>query len=284
MFQEKGALYIVATPIGNLADMSQRAIEVLREVTQIAAEDTRRTARLLKHFDIDTPCLALHEHNERELCGRLVKRMGQGESIALVSDAGTPLLSDPGFHLVRAATEAGIRVTPVPGPSALVAALCAAGLPTDRFCFEGFLSSKAAARRKQLEARRAATATLVYYEAPHRILATLEAMVEVFGADRPMVLARELTKTFETFLRGSIEEVLTKVRDDPDQQKGEMVILIHGAPPSESGEIDPATEKLLIVLLEELPLKQATALAAKISGVKKNVLYQRALEIQAKRG
>ena len=284
MFQEKGALYIVATPIGNLADMSQRAIEVLREVSQIAAEDTRRTARLLRHFGIDTPCLALHEHNEREVCPRLVARMQQDRSIALVSDAGTPLLSDPGFHLVRAAIGAGIRVIPVPGPSALVTALCAAGLPTDHFCFEGFLSSKATARRKQLDARRTTTATLVYYEAPHRILATLEAMAEAFGADRTMVLARELTKTFETFLRGSIGEVLARVRADPDQQKGEMVLLVHGAPTPEPDAIDPATLRLLEILLEELPLKQAAALAARISGVKKNVLYQRALRQGEGRG
>ena len=284
MFLEKGALYIVATPIGNLADMSQRAIDVLSHATLIAAEDTRRTGQLLKHFNINTACLAVHEHNERDICERLIGRLMNDESIALVSDAGTPLLSDPGFHLVRAAQEAGIRVIPIPGPSALVTALSAAGLPTDHFCFEGFLSSKAGVRHKQLESRKTVSETLIYYEAPHRILATLETMLDVFGANRPMVLAREMTKTFETFLRGTIGEVLQRVRDDSNQQKGEMVILLHGAPIPDAAEVDPQTDRLLTLLLEELPVKQAARLAARISGKKKNILYKRALEIQGGSG
>jgi len=257
VIRENGVLHVVATPIGNLGDLSQRAIEVLRRADLIAAaEDTRHTARLLRAYGIETPCIAVHEHNEREKVPRLVERLQQGESIALVSDAGTPLLSD----------------------SALVAALSASGLPTDRFCFEGFLPAKSAARRKRLEELKQAPVTLIFYESPHRILATLDDLADVFGPNRPMVLARELTKTFETFLRGTIDEVRQQVQADPQQQKGEMVLLLEGAPTPVAEAIDPATERLLAILLEELPLRQAAALAARISGIKKNVLYQFALQ------
>ncbi len=260
--------------------MSQRAIAVLREADLIAAEDTRHTARLLQAHGIATPCLAVHEHNERDMVPKLIARLQQGESIALVSDAGTPLVSDPGYHLVRAAIEAGIPVVPVPGPSAIVTALSAAGLPTDRFCFEGFLPARGAARRKRLEALRQSPVTLVFYESPHRILDSLQDMREVFGPDRPMVLARELTKTFETFLRGTIAEVLERVQADPDQRRGEMVVLIGGAEAAaETSAID--TERLLAILTEELPVRQAAALAARITGQKKNRLYQQALALQS---
>ncbi len=277
---DTGVLYVVATPIGNLGDLSQRAMTVLREAAVIAAEDTRHTARLLHAHGIDTPCIAVHEHNERDIVPKLIARLQQGESIALVSDAGTPLVSDPGYHLVRAAIDAGIRVVPVPGPSALVAALSASGLPTDRFCFEGFLPAKAAARRKRLERLRAATATLIFYESPHRILDTLDDLLAVFGSDRPLVLARELTKTFETFLRGTVADVRERVRADPDQRRGEMVLLLRGAEEadSDSATIDP--ERLLAILLEALPVKQAAALAARITGGKKNQLYRQALALQ----
>lgn len=278
MILEKGALYVVATPIGNLGDLSQRAIEVLQGVSVIAAEDTRHTRRLLQQFDINTDCLALHEHNERKLCASLVLRLQQGETIALVSDAGTPLLSDPGFHLVREISAAGLPVIPVPGPSAIMAALSAAGLPTDRFCFEGFLPSKAAARRTRLEALSQTTVTQIFFEAPHRILATLTDMQQIFGAERQAVLARELTKTFETFLRGSLAEIQQQVSEDKDQQKGEMVLLVHGAAPPGSEGIDPETERVLNILLRELTVKQAAALAAEITGVKKNLLYQQAIK------
>ena len=278
MILEKGALYVVATPIGNLGDLSHRAIEVLQGVTVIAAEDTRHTRRLLQQFEINTDCLALHEHNERKVTASLLARMEQGDSIALVSDAGTPLLSDPGYHLVREAAVHGLRVIPVPGPSAIMAALSAAGLPTDRFCFEGFLPSKAAARCGRLQALRQATATLVFFEAPHRILATLTDMQSIFGADRQAVLARELTKTFETFLRGSLEEIHQRVSEDPNQQKGEIVMLVHGASPVERNGIDPETERVLNILLQDLPVKQAATLAAEITGVKKNLLYQQAIK------
>lgn len=275
---EKGALYVVATPIGNLGDLSHRAIEVLQGVTVIAAEDTRHSQRLLQQFEINTDCLALHEHNERKVTASLLARMQQGDSIALVSDAGTPLLSDPGYHLVHEATALGLRVIPVPGASAIMAALSAAGLPTDRFCFEGFLPSKAAARCRRLEALQQATVTLVFFEAPHRILATLADMQRIFGADRQAVLARELTKTFETFLRGSLDEIYQQVNEDQNQQKGEIVMLVHGASPIERNGIDPETERVLNILLQDLPVKQAAALTAEITGVKKNLLYQQAIK------
>ena len=280
VIRENGVLYVVATPIGNLGDLSQRAINVLREVAVIAAEDTRYTARLLHAHGIDTPCVAVHEHNEREKVPQRIERLLQGESLALVSDAGTPLVSDPGYHLVRAAIKAGIRVVPVPGPSALIAALSASGLPTDRFCLEGFLPARATARRKRLEGLRTATVTLVFYESPHRILDTLDDLLAVFGPDRPLVLARELTKTFETFLRGTVAEVREQVCADPDQRRGEMVLLLKGAetPGREDTLLDE--ERLLATLLEELPVSQAAALAARITGGKKNRLYQRALELQ----
>lgn len=278
MILEKGALYVVATPIGNLGDLSQRAIEVLNNVAVIAAEDTRHTRRLLQQFEINTDCLALHEHNERKLTAALLQRLQQGESIALVSDAGTPLLSDPGYHLVREAGLANLQVIPVPGPSAIMAALSAAGLPTDRFCFEGFLPSKAAARGSRLEALAGVTVTLVFFEAPHRILATLEDMQRIFGAEREAVLARELTKTFETFLRGSLAEIFQRVSEDENQQKGEIVLLVHGASVAERSGIDPEAERVLNILLRELSVKQAAALASEITGVKKNLLYQQAIK------
>lgn len=284
MFPEKGALYIVATPIGNLADMSQRAKDVLSTVSVIAAEDTRRTANLLRQFNITARCQALHEHNEREVSQHLIERLNRGENLALVSDAGTPLLSDPGFHLVRAAIETGIKIIPIPGASALITALCAAGLPTDHFCFEGFLSSKAGTRLKQLEALQSIRTTLVFYEAPHRVLVTLAAMREVFGGDRSMVLARELTKTFETFLRGTIDQVLDQVRNDPDQQKGEMVILVHGAPALAGDTPSSETIRILTLLLQQLPVKQAATLAAEITGEKKNLLYKYALQLGQQAG
>ncbi len=280
MILEKGVLYVVATPIGNLGDMSQRAIEVLTQVDRIAAEDTRHSGRLLQHFSIDTPTLALHEHNERQVSEKIIASLQQGKSLAVISDAGTPLVSDPGFFLVRAAIEAGIRVIPVPGACAVTAALSVAGLPPDRFHFEGFLPSKAGARKERLEALEADTATLVFYEAPHRILDTLAAMVDVFGGPRQVVIARELTKTFETLLRGPLEQVLEQVRADVNQQKGEMVILLHGAEPPDPHSLNPEAVRVLDILLAELPVKQAASLAARITGIKKNRLYEQAIKKQ----
>lgn len=276
MNSENSALYIVATPIGNLGDMSQRAVEILQQVALIAAEDTRHSARLLQHYAVSTPCVALHEHNEREQSSRLLERLANGESVALISDAGTPLLSDPGFHLVQQARQQGVRVIPVPGPSAVIAALSVSGLPTDCFKFIGFLPAKGAARRRRLAALAAEPCTLAFYESPHRILESLADMGEILGRDRDAVLARELTKTFETVQGASLDELHAFVSRDANQQKGEMVLLVAGAPAVEA-VLDPEVERILGVLLEELPVKQAAALAARITGVKKNQLYQQAL-------
>ncbi len=281
MTAEAGVLYVVATPIGNLGDMTPRAVETLQGVDLIAAEDTRHSGRLLSHFGIGTPAIALHEHNERTQAPRLVARIAAGESLALISDAGTPLLSDPGFHLVRLAREQGIRVVPVPGASALMAALSVSGLPTDRFVFEGFLPAKSGPRRKRLQALAGETRTLIFYEAPHRVRATLEDMAAVVGKGRRAVLARELTKTFETVKDAPLAELATWVRDDTDQQKGEIVLLLAGAPAGEDGDDDSEARRILAVLLEELPLSQASVLAARITGLKKKQLYQLGLSLSA---
>ncbi|OGT21319.1 MAG: 16S rRNA (cytidine(1402)-2'-O)-methyltransferase [Gammaproteobacteria bacterium RBG_16_57_12] len=277
---KSGALFVVATPIGNLADISARALEILARVEVIAAEDTRHTRQLLQHFAITTPCVALHEHNERQQVPGLLVRLQQGERVALVSDAGTPLISDPGFHLVRAARQAGIQVVPIPGASALITALSASGLPSDRFVFEGFLPARGEARRRRLEELQHDTRTLIFYEAKHRILDTLEDMQAVFGAGRESVLARELTKTFETIHQGALQEQLALLARDANQCKGEFVILIAGAAAEQRHEVSVRAERVLAVLLEELPVKQAAALAAKITGGKKNQLYEMALALK----
>jgi len=262
--------------------MSQRACEVLQQVDRIAAEDTRRSGQLLRHFAIKTPALALHEHNERQISEGLVARMQAGETIALVSDAGTPLVSDPGFYLVRLAVRAGIRVIPVPGACALTAALSVAGLATDRFRFEGFLPAKRAARQQRLETLLHEPVTLVFYEAPHRILDMLADMEQVFGGGRSLVLAREITKTFETVLRGGITEVRQQVESDANQQKGEMVVLLEGAKAEQGDDIE--AQRILKILLAQLPVKQAATLASEITGEKKNRLYDLALKLGNKQG
>lgn len=274
-----GTLYVVATPIGNLEDIGARALRVLREVALIAAEDTRHSARLLQHFGIATPLVACHEHNERDQGGRLVGRLLAGEDLALISDAGTPLISDPGYHLVRNARAAGVRVVPVPGACALIAALSAAGLASDRFIFEGFLPTRAAGRRQRLQALVEEPRTLIFYEAPHRLLESLEDMRVLFGDDRPAVLARELTKAFETIKGASLGELCAWVAADSNQQRGECVLLIEGwqAPVGEEA-LSAEALRVLDLLLAELPLKRAAALAAEITGVRKNLLYQQALE------
>jgi len=276
---QAGTLYVVATPIGNLDDIGVRALRVLREVALIAAEDTRHSQRLLQHFGIQTPLAACHEHNERDESGRFLARLQAGEDVALISDAGTPLVSDPGFHLVRQARAAGIRVVPVPGPCALIAALSAAGLPSDRFIFEGFLPARAAGRRARLELLKEESRTLIFYEAPHRILECLEDMQAVFGGGRQAVLARELTKTFETLKGAPLAELCAWVAADSNQQRGECVVLVAGwqAPEGEEA-LSAEALRVLDLLLAELPLKRATALAAEITGVRKNLLYQVALE------
>lgn len=276
-----GTLYVVATPIGNLDDISARMLKTLQNVALIAAEDTRHSARLMQHFGINTPLIACHDHNERDQGLRLVERLLAGESIALISDAGTPLISDPGFHLVRAARAAGVPVVPVPGPCALVAALSAAGLPSDRFVFEGFLPARSSGRRQQLEALCEEPRTLIFYEAPHRLLESLRDMQTVFGDERVVVLARELTKTFETIKGAPLVELCAWVEADSNQQRGECVLLVEGwrAPEGEES-LSAEVLRILQLLLAELPLKRAAALAAEITGVRKNLLYQEALRLQ----
>lgn len=273
-----GTLYIVATPLGNLKDMTQRAIETLQLVDLIAVEDTRHSASLLQQFGISTPTTALHEHNERERAASLIDRLQQGQSIALISDAGTPLISDPGYFLVREAHAAGIRVVPIPGPSALIAALSASGMPTDRFIFEGFLPAKTTACLKRLMDLQKETRTMVFYEAPHRILSLLENMEKAFGSDRRMTIARELTKMFETIRSGKIGELVEWTRNDSNQQRGEFVVLVEGnlTPPSD----DAAAERILTILLESLSVKQAVEIASKMTGERKNSLYEVALKLQ----
>ena len=276
-----GSLYVVATPIGNLDDISARALTILRSVALIAAEDTRHSARLMQHFGIGTPLAACHEHNERDQGGRFLARLLAGDDVALISDAGTPLISDPGYHLVRQARAAGVAVVPVPGACALIAALSAAGLPSDRFIFEGFLPAKAAGRRARLEQVKEEPRTLIFYEAPHRILECLQDMQSVFGDERPALLARELTKTFETLKGMPLAELAAWVAADSNQQRGECVVLVAGwqAPEGEEA-VSAEAMRVLNLLLAEMPLKRAAALAAEITGVRKNLLYQVALEQQ----
>ena len=276
-----GVLYIVATPIGNLDDISRRALQVLEAVPLIAAEDTRHSRKLLAHYGIEARLFALHEHNERFAAEKLLKTLLGGDDVALVSDAGTPLISDPGFYLVRAVRQAGIRVIPLPGPSACIAALSVAGLPTDRFVFEGFLPARSAARKQRLSELATEKRTLVFYESSHRICESLKDMAENMGSERQATVARELTKTFETIRGGSLAELVSWVQADSNQQKGEFVVILQGAP-ARNSDIDETVEQVLTVLLAELPLKQAASLAAKITGLPKNRLYEAGLIIKGK--
>lgn len=279
-----GIVYVVATPIGNLEDLSPRAARLLGEVALIAAEDTRHTARLLRHLGLAVPLLSLHEHNEAARVDQLDERLLRGESIALVSDAGTPLISDPGFVLVRELRRRGRRIVPVPGACALVAALSAAGLPTDRFLFQGFLPAKPGARRQRLEALLERSETLVFYESPHRIRETLEAMAALFDKRR-MVLARELTKTFETFLDGDATSILACMDADPDQTRGEFVIMLAGAEPRDemqSAEVEGSV-LLAALLAEGVGVKQAANVAARLLGGTKKLWYAQAQALKEKR-
>ena len=268
-------LYIVATPLGNLDDISARAKTVLSQVDKIAAEDTRRTQNLLSHLGIHKQTIAYHAFNEHGRTQGILSELEAGASIALVSDAGTPLISDPGYLLVKAAREKGIPVVPVPGPCALVAALCVSGLPTDRFYFEGFLPHKSVARKQVLQNLSQMACTLVFYESPHRILESLNDMFSVMG-DREAVIARELTKTYETVLSGSLSDLIQRVTNDPDQQKGEFVVMVSGLQ-EQPESVQVTADSVLDILLSELPVKQAASLAAKITGQSKNDLYDRAI-------
>jgi len=266
-------LYLVATPIGNLEDISYRAVRILSEADVIAAEDTRHSRVLLSHYNISTPVLALHEHNEERMQDRILGRVSNGEMVALISDAGTPLISDPGFKLVRAARKAGLPVFSIPGPSAVTAALSVAGLPTDRFAFEGFLPSKAVARKRKLEDLNREPRTLVFFESSHRIHAAINDMAAVFGEDRVVAICRELTKKFETVLRAPLKELLQSLADDANQTRGEFVIIVTGFESSESESLSNAM-KMATALLEYMPGSQAARIAAKLNDVPRRDIYR----------
>lgn len=304
-------LYIVATPIGNLTDMTPHAIDILKQVAIIACEDTRTSGKLLSHFGIDTKggktddtkdllshdadhdadttpkqkghnkLWAYHEHNSAVQTPKIIEMIGQGHSVALISDAGTPLVSDPGYQLVQAAHAAGVTVSPIVGASAAIAALSVAGLPSDRFSFIGFLPAKAHGRQKQLATLDTRTETLIFYEAPHRIIASLEDMATIFGAEREVTFCRELTKTFETVHKSTLGNLVDFVKADDNQQRGEIVVVVAGVSAAKDADDISAHDALLQRLLEDLSVKKAAALAADITGVKKNALYQRLLALQA---
>ena len=270
-----GELFIVATPIGNLGDFSQRAIEVLQQVDLIAAEDTRHSGKLLNYFNINTPCFAVHDHNERQKAQEIVAKIHDGKSVALISDAGTPLVSDPGYNLVCACVEADIKITTVPGPCALIAALSISGLASDRFSFHGFLPAKSKGRCDALAELKAVEHTLIFYESPHRIEASLEDFAAVLGGDRPAVLVRELTKNYETALRGTLTELRAALDLDENQRRGEMVLLVAGAEPqAQAVELSEDMQWLARELDQDLSTKRAAELVAKVSGVKKKDVYR----------
>jgi 16S rRNA (cytidine1402-2'-O)-methyltransferase len=274
-------IYIIATPIGNLNDISLRAIEILRTVDVVAAEDTRHSQKLLAHFQIQTTCISYHEHNEKESTDKIIEICKQGKSVALLSDAGTPLISDPGYQVVKAAHAAQIKIIPVPGACAAIAALSVAGLASDRFIFEGFLPAKATARQTRLTQLREETRTLVFYEAPHRIVEMIADACLIFGEAREATIARELTKTFETIHKASLKELCQWLKEDVNQTKGEFVVIVAGIDEIQLQQLQLAkAEKLLKELLSYLPLKKAVQLAVEMTQVPKNVLYELALQYQ----
>lgn len=272
-----GRLYVVATPIGHLGDVSRRMRETLAAVAVVAAEDTRHTGRFLEGLGLRAALLSLHEHNERERVAEILQRLAQGEDVALVSDAGTPLVSDPGYALVRAAIDAGIVVVPVPGPCAAIAALSVAGLPTDRFCFEGFLPARPAARRERLAALLRETRTLVFYEAPQRLAGSLADMREALGASRRAAVARELTKAFETVYHGDLASLAQRAAEDANMARGEIVVIVEGAAPQAPAQDE--VDRVLGVLLPSVPASQAASLAAQLTGAPRNACYRRAVEL-----
>ncbi|MCH9644483.1 MAG: 16S rRNA (cytidine(1402)-2'-O)-methyltransferase [Gammaproteobacteria bacterium] len=279
-FHSKQVLYLVATPIGNLDDITIRAIEVLKKVDLIAAEDTRHSKRLLSHYSIPTQVISLHEHNEQKRADELIERLRMGQSIAMISDAGTPLISDPGARVVSAIIAAGFQVMPIPGACAAVSALIASGLAAGQFVFTGFLAHKGAERKKQLAALVAESRTHILYESVHRIVNLLELIVDLFGKERRVTVARELTKTFETFYYGSAADVLHSIQEHPEQQKGEYVVVIEGNDiPASSQQVTVETTQLLRPLLQELPLKTAVGIAVKATGLRRNSLYDLALSL-----
>lgn len=274
---QSGTLHIVATPIGNLSDMTAHAIDCLKSVDIIACEDTRTSGKLLNHFNITTKTIAYHDHNAEAQTAKLVELLQSGKHLALISDAGTPLISDPGFRLVKACHEVGIKVSPVVGASAAIAALSVAGLPSDKFYFYGFLPAKTHARQSELASLAAMTATLIFYEAPHRIIDCVTDMVNVLGADRKVTFCREITKTFETIYPSTLGELVEFIKADTNQQKGEMVLVVGGAVANDDSA--DKHDELLKRLLQDLSVKKAAQLASEITGVKKNALYDRMLQL-----
>ena len=275
-----GELYLVATPIGDMTDIAPRALDILNTVDIVAVEDKRRSSRLFSHFGIKTPMISYHDHSEEKQVKKIIDELLCGKSVALISDAGTPLISDPGFKLVNAAKDKSIKVSPIPGPCALIAAISASGLPSNRFIFEGFLPAKSIARITKIQNISADSRTIIFYEAPHRILETLIDMIKVIGPSRKIVLARELTKSYETFISGTLKGVLEIIEKDLNQQKGEIVIVLAGADSSEKKIETQDSKRILSVLLEDLPLKQAVSLGSKITGVQKNIFYKLALDLK----
>lgn len=275
-----GKLYIVPTPIGNLEDMTLRALRILSEVDLVAAEDTRHSQRLFQHYEIKTRLISLHDHNESQRAVQLIEKMKLGLNVALISDAGTPLISDPGYGLVNHCRDNGVEVIPLPGACAATTALCAAGLATDRFRFEGFLPAKTQAKNQALASLERETSTCIFYESPRRVADTVTCIIDVLGADRPMVLAKELTKTFETFCCGTAQEVLTWLQADSNHQRGEFVLMIGGHKP-DGNAVSLEAVKLLKALMVELPLKKAAAITAEQFGIKKNSLYSLGLSFSA---
>ena len=277
------ALYVVGTPIGNLRDLTLRALDVLKAVDVVAAEDTRVTRHLLQHYGSDAQLVSLHEHIEEERSARVLDLLRAGKSVALVSDAGTPAISDPGARLVRRVREAGFPVIPIPGPSAVTTAMSVAGLRSEHFLFYGFLPVQSGARLRELEALRESSAALVFYEAPHRVHETLSDLARLLGGEREVIIARELTKLFETIHVCRLDEALAWLEADPNRSRGEFVVVVEGAPASRAAQAAEG-ERALSILLRELPLKQAVQLAAEITGAKRNALYDRALELKGTRG
>jgi 16S rRNA (cytidine1402-2'-O)-methyltransferase len=276
-----GKLYVVATPIGNLSDITHRALETLASVKLIAAEDTRHSRTLLQHYGINTAMISLHEHNEASRINQIIQHLQAGDSIALISDAGTPLISDPGFRLVLAVHEAGLKPVPVPGPSAISTMLSVAGQSVERFCFEGFLPSKPSARRKQMETLSSESRTLVFYESSHRIIDSITDMKNTFGSSRHCTVGRELTKRYESLYRGALGDVLGEMEQDDNATRGEFVVVLAGAEESPDDSIVQG-QSVMDVLLSELTVSQAASLAARISGVRKKVLYDYGLEKKGK--
>ncbi len=279
MSNQSGLLYVVATPIGNLEDMTERARRILTEVDLIAAEDTRHSRKLLLHLGVNTPMCAYHDHNERSAAAGIIDKISQGSNVAVISDAGTPLIHDPGYQLVKLAHQRGIRIIPVPGASAVIAALSVAGVATDSFIFEGFLPDKQTARRKHMQALAMETRTMVFYEAPHRILAFMEDVTDIFGGDRQACIARELSKYYETIKNDTLARLTNWLQEHENQRKGEFVIVIQGND-KVSGVNEEEALRILRILLHSCPVKQAAGLAAEITGLKKNALYKLALSLQ----